>query len=385
MEAASASSLREAAEPRHGESKRASSKPRQSKHGRFAVIECKIRENRAGKQKCTGIERSINMAGRASRFLFVSIICTLIVMAVGCAKPKVAVQVSRNQIQQGEDVKVTWTSEDAKAVTLNGEKVDKSGSKVFNPNQTTDYTAVAKRGDKEVRDSKTVNVNGRSAHPSIQISADKDAIQRGQSTTLRWSSTNSDRVSITDLGAVPPSGSRSVSPADSTTYTATATGPGGTDSASTRVTITEDAGEVTSPRNATGGTSMGLIFNQWVTPIYFDYDKADILPESKDRLRRAAGWLTQAPNRSIVFRIEGNCDPRGTEEYNLGLGERRAQAAKEFLASLGVESSRMSTVSYGREHANGNDEGSPSVVPSWAHDRRDEFIYISGGTPPKSQ
>src|SRR5437868_10967197 len=145
MEAASASSLREAAEPRHGASKRASkraSKPRQSRHGRFAVIECRIRENRAGKTKCTGIERSINMAGRASRFLFVSIIRALIMMAVGCAKPKVAVQGSRNQIRQGEDVKVTWTSQDAKAVTLNGEKVDKSGSRVFNPNQPTDYTAV---------------------------------------------------------------------------------------------------------------------------------------------------------------------------------------------------------------------------------------------------
>ena len=54
-------------------------------------------------------------------------------------------------------------------------------------------------------------------------------------------------------------------------------------------------------------------------------------------LRRGAEWLTQAPNRTITFRIEGNCDPRGTEEYNIGLGERRAQAAKEFLTSLGVE------------------------------------------------
>jgi peptidoglycan-associated lipoprotein len=127
------------------------------------------------------------------------------------------------------------------------------------------------------------------------------------------------------------------------------------------------------------------MFAQWVQPIFFDYDGAELLPDSKDKLRRAAQWLTQAPYRSIVFRIEGNCDPRGTEEYNIGLGERRAQSAKEFLISLGVESSRIQTVSYGKERASGSSEGDPSVRPSWAHDRRDDFIYVSGGTPPRSQ
>jgi peptidoglycan-associated lipoprotein len=83
-----------------------------------------------------------------------------------------------------------------------------------------------------------------------------------------------------------------------------------------------------------------------------------------------------------MFRIEGNCDPRGTEEYNIGLGERRAQAAREFLASLGVDATRIQTVSYGKERAAGTSEGSPESRPSWAHDRRDDFIYVSGGTPP---
>jgi peptidoglycan-associated lipoprotein len=126
---------------------------------------------------------------------------------------------------------------------------------------------------------------------------------------------------------------------------------------------------------------MAAIFNQWVLPIFFELDRAELRPESKDRLRRAADWLTRAPNRSIIFRIEGNCDPRGTEEYNIGLGERRAQAAKEFLASLGVDASRMQTVSYGKERATGTYEGSPDARPSWAFDRRDDFIYVSGGTP----
>ncbi len=63
--------------------------------------------------------------------------------------------------------------------------------------------------------------------------------------------------------------------------------------------------------------------------------------------------------RAWVFRIEGNCDSRGTEEYNIGLGERRAQAAKEYLISLGVEAIRIQTVSYGKERASGTSEGSP--------------------------
>ncbi|HET9533362.1 MAG TPA: OmpA family protein, partial [Blastocatellia bacterium] len=64
-----------------------------------------------------------------------------------------------------------------------------------------------------------------------------------------------------------------------------------------------------------------------------------------------------------------------------GLGERRAQAAKEFLVSLGVDASRIQTVSYGEERASGTSEGSPGVRPSWAYDRRDDFVYVSGGTP----
>ena len=84
-------------------------------------------------------------------------------------------------------------------------------------------------------------------------------------------------------------------------------------------------------------------------------------------------------HRTITFRIEGNCDPRGTAEYNLGLGDRRARAAKSFLTDLGVDASRIETVSYGLEKAMGREEGSPGIVPSWAHDRRDDFIYLRGG------
>lgn len=321
------------------------------------------------------------MLNKVLRFVLIMSISALIVGAIGCAKPQVAVQVSKDKIEQGQDVKVSWTSKDAKTVTLNGEKVDKVGSKVVTPQSTTTYMAVATRGKKEARDSKTVDVSGRGARPSISISADPEGIVRGQSTTLRWHSTNAEKVTITDVGTVPSSGSRAVSPSQSTTYTATATGPGGSDDASTRVTVSEEPTRGTTRTDTGGGGGgLGAIFNQNVRIIFFNYDKAELLPEAKETLRRAAQWLTENRYRTVTFRIEGNCDPRGTEEYNLGLGERRAQAAREFLASLGVDASRATTISYGKERAEGTHEGSPNSPPSWAHDRNDSFAYLSGGS-----
>lgn len=325
------------------------------------------------------------MAIRVSRFLTLIFVAAILIGAVGCKKPKVQLQVSRDKIQQGDDVSVSWTSKDAKSVTINGENVDKNGSKIYKPDNTTTFMAVAKRGGKEARDSRVVAVNPRPPRPTVRLSLDKDAITRGQSTTLRWSSANADRVEITDLGTVPATGTRVVSPSQSTTYTANAMSAGGTETASTRLTVTEETAVTpTESRPRTNPTSptIAALFNQWVQPVYFDYDQDELMPDAKDKLRRAAQWLAQSPNRSIVFRIEGNCDSRGTEEYNIGLGERRAQAAREFLVSLGIEAGRMQTVSYGEERASGSTEG--STQSGFAHDRRDDFIYVSGGTAPRN-
>src|SRR5687768_10499991 len=89
------------------------------------------------------------MATRIFRALVISGIAALLVGALGCAKPKVQLQISRDTVQQGEDVRVSWIAGNAKEVTLNGEVVDrKSGAKVFTPDNTTTYTAVARRGKK---------------------------------------------------------------------------------------------------------------------------------------------------------------------------------------------------------------------------------------------
>ena len=137
--------------------------------------------------------------------------------------------------------------------------------------------------------------------------------------------------------------------------------------------------EPAKPAGVKAEPAIGELFGKAVTAVYFEFDKADLTAAAQEKLRRIAEWLLQSPHRTISFRIEGNCDPRGTEEYNLGLGDRRARAAKDFLASLGVDVNRIDTISYGLEKAIGDSEGSPDVAPSWAHDRRDDFVYLSGG------
>lgn len=97
--------------------------------------------------------------------------------------------------------------------------------------------------------------------------------------------------------------------------------------------------------------------------VFFAFDRSDITPEGQQTLQRQAQWLQRYPNVTVT--VQGNCDDRGTREYNLALGERRANAAKKALVALGVQASRISTISYGKER--------PQVVgdneAAWAQNR----------------
>jgi peptidoglycan-associated lipoprotein len=299
----------------------------------------------------------------------------------GCAPPAVKLKVSRNEIKQGDPITVSWESKRAKSVQLNGKAVEKIGAETVTPKQTSTFEIVARRGKKEARDKATVKVNVIvAAAPTINLRAEPSAIESGQSTRLRWSTANARTVTITGLGDVAASGERQVNPRVSTTYTGTAVGDGGTAAASARVTVTERAAELPAAKpTGKAEPSIAELFGKAVTAVYFEFDKADLTAASQEKLRRVAEWLLQDPHRTISFRVEGNCDPRGTAEYNIGLGDRRARVTKDFLVSLGVEANRIGTISYGLEKATGGYEGSPDVAPSWAHDRRDDFVYLSGG------
>jgi len=106
-------------------------------------------------------------------------------------------------------------------------------------------------------------------------------------------------------------------------------------------------------------------------PAFFDYDKADIRADARDVLAANATWLKKYP--SVQFTVEGHTDERGTAQYNLALGDRRANAAKDYLVSLGVDASRVKTVSYGKERpfATGHEED------SWQKNRRANFVVTA--------
>jgi peptidoglycan-associated lipoprotein len=313
------------------------------------------------------------------------VLALMAVLFGACATPTAKLTVSRNDITAGEAVTVKWETKDAKEILLNGEKVEKVGGKsVTPPAGSNKFEIVAKRGKKSARDSATVTVTVvKPPEPKISLTADKSALDLGQATTLRWSSENAKIVTITGLGEVPGSGEREISPRASTTYTATALGDGGSASASARVSVTEPPPPApvvveTKPPEPSGADQ----FRAVAKSVFFDYDKSDLLQPEQDKLRALAEFLNLERNRSIVFRIEGNCDPRGTAEYNLGLGDRRSRTIRDFLTSLGVDPSRIETVSYGSEKAQGTDEGSSSTPPSWAYDRRGDFVYLRGGDRP---
>ena len=99
-------------------------------------------------------------------------------------------------------------------------------------------------------------------------------------------------------------------------------------------------------RSATPGSQQDLEASAG-DRVFFAFDRSDISPEARETLTRQADWLRRYPNVTVT--IEGHCDERGTREYNLALGERRAQAAKNVLVALGIPASRISTISYGKE------------------------------------
>jgi peptidoglycan-associated lipoprotein len=191
------------------------------------------------------------------------------------------------------------------------------------------------------------------AAPTIsQFSAEPTSIQRGQSSTLRWEVTGqATSISIDQgIGTVQGTGNRRVFPDNSTTYTLTATGPGGSNTARATVNVTAPPPPPPPPPQTTTKQRFSDVLSSRIQDAYFDYDKSDIRPDARDALTTNAATLKSIfgdyPDAVVV---EGHCDERGSAEYNLGLGDRRATAAKDFLVQLGVPSDRLKTISYGKE------------------------------------
>jgi peptidoglycan-associated lipoprotein len=203
------------------------------------------------------------------------------------------------------------------------------------------------------------------AKPTVTFSADRSSINQGESAKLSWTTTDATNVSIApEVGAVTPQGSTTVTPASSTTYTLTASGPGGSTDATARVTISTPVPVAEVPKTS----SFDQLFTQEVRDAYFDLDSAEIRPDAREALQKTASFLKGYPQAHVT--IEGHCDERGSTEYNLALGDRRANAVKQYLVNLGIPAANLNTVSYGKEK--------PFCLESseacWQQNRRGHFI-----------
>jgi peptidoglycan-associated lipoprotein len=207
--------------------------------------------------------------------------------------------------------------------------------------------------------------------PTATLTVSPDTIQSGQSATLSWSTTNASNVNIDTIGGVAPSGSQSVSPSTSTTYHLTAQGPGGTAEATARLSVEQAAAPPppAAPAPAPPAVTEAELFSQNVKDIYFDFDKYDIRTDQQTTMAADAEFLKAHP--SIKFTIEGHCDERGSIEYNLALGQNRANSARDALVKAGVQASQIKTISYGKEKpfcTEHNEE-------CWQSNRRAHFVY----------
>ena len=206
-----------------------------------------------------------------------------------------------------------------------------------------------------------------------QFTAEPSTIQRGQSSTLRWQVTGQvNSVSINQgIGSVQNTGSQRVQPNDSTTYTLTASGPGGNTTAVATVSVTAPPPPPPAPPAAKPKATIDQRLGSDVQDAYFDYDKSDIRSDAQATLTQDAAALNSilADFPSSVIVIEGHCDERGSAEYNLGLGDRRATATKDFLVQLGVSADRLRTISYGKERP----QCSESNESCWQRNRRAHF------------
>lgn len=182
------------------------------------------------------------------------------------------------------------------------------------------------------------------AQPTVTLNASPGSINPGQTVTLSWSSTNATDLDIQPgVGKVAPEGSTPVTPTESVTYTITASGPGGSATATAHV----DVAAPQAPPQAAPAPDVNQLFEQNVRDAFFDLDKSEIRSDARDALTKDAEFLRSYPD--VRISIEGHCDERGSTEYNLGLGQRRADAAKNFLISLGIVATRIDTVSWGKE------------------------------------
>jgi peptidoglycan-associated lipoprotein len=200
--------------------------------------------------------------------------------------------------------------------------------------------------------------------PTAEITATPTAINPGDSVVLTWHTTNATEISIDGIGQVASSGTQSLRPTESTNYHLVARSEGGNADATARVTVNTASA---APPPMTESNVDDSVFHQNVKDVFYDYDSYDVNSEQQLVVQQDANFLNQHPNLKVV--VGGYCDERGSTEYNLALGENRANAAKQALVTAGVSPERLRTVSYGKEKQFCTDHSESC----WQQNRRAQF------------
>jgi peptidoglycan-associated lipoprotein len=182
------------------------------------------------------------------------------------------------------------------------------------------------------------------------FTAEPSTVTSGQPSSLRWSVSDATSVTIDNqIGQVSPNGRRGVYPTSTTTYHLTASGPGGTVNGDATVTVSTPPPPAQAPSAPT--PTIQEILSKQVQDLHFDYDKSDIRPADQSILQSDAAALKSIfqLDSNFIVTVEGHCDERGSAEYNLALGDRRAATTKDALVALGVPGDKLRTISYGKE------------------------------------
>lgn len=206
--------------------------------------------------------------------------------------------------------------------------------------------------------------------PTVTLQATPDSIESGSSSTLEWTSSNAVSVQLNG-SAVNLNGSQPVSPTESTSYEVVATSADGrTATAAARVTVSAPPAPQVAPTPAASNEGT---FEEDVRDAFFDFNQSTIRPDAQAALAADATYLKAHPGFGI--QIVGHCDARGTAEYNLALGSRRADAVKQFLISQGVDPNRISTTTVGKEDPFCTD----ATEDCYQLNRRGHFVQAGSG------
>jgi len=209
--------------------------------------------------------------------------------------------------------------------------------------------------------------------PELTLRIEPPVIRPGESALLTWESRNVDRVEIQPaIGAVETSGRIKFFPDATTTYTVKADGPGGGISRNVTVEVRSGSRDTNVDQEDIRGLPLKDQFAAMVKPVFFDFDGATLSDEAKLTLDGNIRWLERPENRAVRILLEGHCDARGTEEYNLALGDERAVVVRDYLVAQGMEASRVTVVSLGEERpfdTRHTEEG-------YALNRRTQFVLM---------